>query len=61
MIKSPLVKDCDLSSVEAATCGSAPLSKESEEEFVKKLKLPRLAQGWVNLSSRPGFIKSEEL
>ena len=52
MIKSPHVKDYDLSSVEAATCGAAPLSRESELEFVKKLKIPRLAQGnfWVGIT-----------
>ena len=42
LAKNPLVEKYDLTCVERAYCGAAPLSGDIEKEVLKKLKGPKL-------------------
>lgn len=47
LTKSPLVKDYDLSTIEGAFCGAAPLSSESTSDFERTFSNRfQLKQGW---------------
>ena len=49
LAKSPLVKEYDLSSVKRAVSGAAPLSKEVERDFTKRMDVPEMRQGWFQI------------
>ena len=42
LLSDPRVSDYDLSSLRIVTCGAAPLGKETEALFVKKMGVPCL-------------------
>jgi hypothetical protein len=45
LAKSPLVDEYDLSSVTRAGSEAAPLAKDIQNDFSKRLKLPEMTQG----------------
>ena len=45
-MKDPKVDEYDLSSVEFATCGAAPLKYETEEAFKEKFRLKYVQQAY---------------
>ena len=45
MLKSPLVHQYDLSSIELVGCGAAPLGTEVADMFAEKLGLPEIRNG----------------
>ena len=47
LAKSPLAANVDWSSVLRVSCGAAPLSKEVELEFKKRLKVREMRQGSI--------------
>lgn len=46
LLKDPKVDEYDLSSLEAASCGAAPLKYEIEEAFKNKFHLEYVQQGY---------------
>ncbi len=46
LIKNPLVREYNLSSVKYIVCGAAPLSKEMEDEVKKLVKGVIMRQGF---------------
>lgn len=51
MVSFPNLSQYDLSSVQIVVSGAAPLGKETEEQFCKKLHLKALIQGTVYSST----------
>ena len=60
LAKSPMVKNYDLSSVKRAGSGAAPLSKEVELEFRKRLNVPEMKQG-LNLETHQLLRNGDKL
>ena len=48
LAKDPQVANYDLSSVRTALCGAAPLSRETQEEVLRKTGV-QLKQGYKNI------------
>jgi len=53
MAKSPLVKKYDLSGIKRVGSGAAPLSAEVSEEFLRRVKVSRLLQGYGMTEASP--------
>ncbi|RDD44758.1 4-coumarate--CoA ligase-like 7 [Trichoplax sp. H2] len=53
LLKSPLVDKYDLSSLEDAGCGAAPLGDEVMQQFLRKMKVKRFVQGYGMTEASP--------